>query len=144
MLSERLFGNQVLRMSDPIVKGVKRSPSRLTSRQNSTASARKGTFAAKTARPKPIVKRSKSEKAPARKAHKSTTKQSSSSSVKAKATKLAPPARKASPQKKTAASKNKPKAVAHKPVPVKKPKKAAPSKAAKARPVPAKQLKQAK
>jgi tetratricopeptide (TPR) repeat protein len=131
-------------MSDPIVKGVKRSPSRLTSRQNSTASARKGTLAAKTtARPKPIVKRSKSEKAPARKAHKSSAKQSSNTALKAKPTKLAPPARKSSTQKKAVASKIKAKAAAHKPIPVKKPKKAAPAKALKARPVPAKQSKQA-
>src|SRR3954452_15560433 len=105
MLSERLFGNQVLRMSDPIVKGVKRSPSRLTSRQNSTASARKGTLAAKTARPKPIVKRSKSDKAPARKAQKSGAKQRSNAAAKAKLTKPAPTARKASAQKKAVAPK---------------------------------------
>src|SRR3954468_687752 len=132
MLSERLFGNQVLRMSDPIVKGVKRSPSRLTSRANSTASsARKGTLASKTARPKLIVKRSKSEKAPARKAHKSTTKQASNTTLKAKAAKLAPPARKASTQKKADAAKVKTKVAARRPAPVKKPKKAAPSKAVK-------------
>ena len=136
-------------MSDPIVKGVKRSPSRLTSRQSSTASARKGTLAAKTARPKPIVKRSKSEKAPARKAHKSGVKQSSSANAKAKPTKLAQTARKASPQKKVASSKLKTKAAAHKPSAAKKPKKVAPvkvvpTKATKARPVPAKQTRQAK
>jgi tetratricopeptide (TPR) repeat protein len=135
-------------MSDPIVKGVKRSPSRLTSRQNSTASAKKGTLAAKTARPKPIVKRSKSEKAPARKAQKSSAKQSSST-AKAKPTKLAQNTRKASPQKKVASSKLKTKAVAHKPSAAKKTKKATPVKAApvkttKARPVPAKQTRQAK
>ena len=130
-------------MSDPIVKGVKRSPSRLTLRQNSTASAKKGTLAAKTARPKPIVKRSKSEKAPARKAHKSSAKQSSHAAVKAKPAKLAAPLRKSSTQKKAVASKVKTKAAAHKPIPVKKPKKATLTKALKARPVPAKQSKQA-
>lgn len=132
-------------MSDPIVKGVKRSPSRLTSRQNSTASpARKGALASKTARPKPIVKRSKSEKAPARKAQKSNVKQSSAA-VKAKPTKAVPPARKASVQKKTAAPKAKTKTVARKPVPAKKTKKAAPVKAVTARSAAsAKQAKQAK
>jgi tetratricopeptide (TPR) repeat protein len=131
-------------MSDPIVKGVKRSPSRLTSRQNSTASARKGTLAAKTARPKPIVKRSKSEKAPARKAQKSGAKQSSNAAVKAKPTKPTPTARKASAQKKAVAPKPKTKAIAHKPSAVKKPKKVTPVKATKARPAPQKQTKQAK
>jgi hypothetical protein len=136
---ERLFGNQVLRMSDPIVKGVKRSPSRLASRQNSAASsARKGTVAAKATRPGPIVKRSKSEKAPARKADKSNTKQSSTATAKAKPAKTAP-SRKPSAQKKAVASKIKTKAAAPKPTPVKKPKKAAKSPSA-----PVKQSKLAK
>jgi tetratricopeptide (TPR) repeat protein len=138
------FGNQVLRMSDPIVKGVKRSPSRPTSRQNSTASSAKNqTLAGKTARPKPLVKRSLSEKAPARKAPRSNAKSGSSASAKSttakksaltkgKATKSAP-ARK-SPAPKQAASKVKAKAPARKPAPpaAKQQRKAAPVKVVRA------------
>lgn len=94
-------------MSDPIVKGVKRSPSRPASRQNSpTASAKNRALAGKTARPKPIVKRSSSEKAPARKAPKSISKASTGAAAKSKAAKTAP-ARKASVPKRTTASKAK-------------------------------------
>ena len=54
-------------MSDPIVKGVKRSPSRPTSRHTSTVSSSKNrSLAGKPA--KPMVKRSSADKAPARKA----------------------------------------------------------------------------
>ncbi len=130
-------------MSDPIVKGVKRSPSRPASRQNSTASSRKSALAGKTAaRPKPIVKRSKSEKAPARKAQKSNVKQTSSATTKTKAAKSAP-ARKAS-QPKRAASKVKAKVPARKSKqPAKQTKKAAPARAAKARALPSKSAKKA-
>src|SRR5207302_11330268 len=80
---EQSFGNQVLRMSDPIVKGVKRSPSRSLSRQNSPSSAAKNrALAGKGARPKPLVKRSAAEKAPARKASKSNMKSGSTAAAK--------------------------------------------------------------
>jgi tetratricopeptide (TPR) repeat protein len=143
-------------MSDPIVKGVKRSSSRPASRQNSPASSAKNrTLAGKNARPKPIVKRSSSEKAPARKAPKSVTKSGSTASAKGKAAKAAP-ARKAAAQKsvarkaastqkkaaalKVAAPKLKAKASVRKPVPpAKKPvKKLAPVKQTKSRPAPSK------
>ena len=59
-------------MSDPNVKGVKRSPSRPTSRHISAVSSSKNrSLANKSAKPKPMVKRSLAEKAPARKATKS-------------------------------------------------------------------------
>jgi tetratricopeptide (TPR) repeat protein len=135
---EQPFGNQVLRMSDPIVKGVKRSPSRPPSRQNSPASSAKNRkLGAKTARPKPIVKRSSSDKAPARKASKSHTKSGSSAVAKGKAAKAAH-ARKPSSAKKIASSKvkAKTKAPARKPAPpARKPKRAVQVKAAKARSV---------
>jgi tetratricopeptide (TPR) repeat protein len=124
-------------MSDPIVKGVKRSPSRPTSRQNSTpSSAKSRTLAGKSARPKPIVKRSSSEKAPARKAPKSSARAGASAGAKGKAAKAAP-ARKAPAPKKAAAatsksskaSKVKAPARSSKPAPPAK-KKAAPVKAA--------------
>jgi tetratricopeptide (TPR) repeat protein len=121
-------------MSDPIVKGVKRSPSRPASRQNTPASSAKNrTLAGKNARPKPIVKRSSSEKAPARKAPKAGTKSGSTVSAKSKAAKAAPPARKtAPPPKKVAASKVKAKAPVRKPVqPAKKAAKSVPVKATK-------------
>ncbi len=118
-------------MSDPIVKGVKRSPSRPASRQNSpSSSAKNRTLAGKSARPKPIVKRSSSEKAPARKAPKSNAKAGSSAGAKGKAAKAAP-ARKAPPAKKAAAATKSKAPVRSKPAPPAK-KKAAPVKAAKA------------
>jgi tetratricopeptide (TPR) repeat protein len=124
-------------MSDPIVKGVKRSPSRPASRQNSTpSSAKSRTLAGKSARPKPIVKRSSSEKAPARKAPKSNARAGASAGAKGKTAKAAP-ARKAPAPKKAAtatskatkASKVKAPARSSKPAPPAK-KKAAPVKAA--------------
>lgn len=94
-------------MSDPIVKGVKRSPSRPASSQNSPASSAKNrTLAGKNARLKPMVKRSSSEKAPARKAPKSGTKAATVASAKGKATKAAP-ARKAAAQKHSASAQKK-------------------------------------
>jgi hypothetical protein len=120
-------------MSDPIVKGVKRSPSRPASRQNTPASSAKNrTLAGKNARPKPIVKRSSSEKAPARKAPKAGTKSGSTVSAKSKTAKAAPAhARKtAPPSKRVVASKVK--APARKPAPpVKKAAKSVPVKATK-------------
>ena len=119
-------------MSDPIVKGVKRSPSRPASRQNSpSSSAKNRTLAGKSARPKPIVKRSSSEKAPARKAPKTSAKAGSSAGAKGKASNGAP-ARKAPAAKNAAAAKAKAPART-KPAPPAK-KKAAPVKAAKAAP----------
>jgi tetratricopeptide (TPR) repeat protein len=78
---EQPFGNQVLRMSDPIVKGVKRTPSRPASRQASSTKNR--AVAGKSARPKPLSKRGGADKAPARKA----TKTGMTASSKAKAAK---------------------------------------------------------
>jgi tetratricopeptide (TPR) repeat protein len=63
-------------MSDPIVKGVKRSPARPASRQASSTKNR--AVAGKSARPKPLAKRAAADKAPARKA----TKTGSSASAK--------------------------------------------------------------
>ncbi|HJU53361.1 MAG TPA: tetratricopeptide repeat protein [Pyrinomonadaceae bacterium] len=94
-------------------------------------------MAGKSARPKPIVKRSSSEKAPARKAAKSNTKAGSNAGAKGKVSKAAP-ARKAPAAKKAAASKVKPKAKAPARAktapPAKKTKKVVPAKAAKAAP----------
>jgi hypothetical protein len=148
---EQPFGNQVLRMSDPIVKGVKRSPSRPTSRQNTPASSAKNRkLGAKTARPKPIVKRSSSEKAPARKAAKLSSKSGSSTTAKSKSaspkgkTAKAAPARKPSASKKAASSKVKAKAPARKPaLPARKPAKQVSVKATKSRPVQSKKTKKA-
>lgn len=128
-------------MSDPIVKGVKRSLSRPASRNYSPASSAKNrTLAGKTARPKPLVKRSSSEKAPARKAPKShpksvSTAASKAASVKRKAVKAKPlrkaPAAKRVPAK-LAAPRVKAKAPIRKPIsPAKRTKKAAPVKPAK-------------
>jgi tetratricopeptide (TPR) repeat protein len=120
-------------MSDSIVKGVKRSPSRPASRQNSPASSAKNrTLAAKTARPKPLVKRSASDKAPARKAPKSSAKVVSTAANKSKSAKSAP-ARKSVPTKKAAASKTKATAARKPATPAKKQVKAAPVKASKSR-----------
>lgn len=59
-------------MSSPMVKGVKRSPLRSTSRQSSTSTTgRNRGLAGKSVRLKPITKRSSSAKAPAQKAKKS-------------------------------------------------------------------------
>jgi tetratricopeptide (TPR) repeat protein len=144
------FGNQVLRMSDPIVKGVKRSSSRPTSRQNSPASSAKNrALAGKSARPKPLVKRSASEKAPARKAPKSSAKTSAaatpkSKAVKAAARKPAAPKKLAATQKKAASSKVKAKTPARKPAPpARKTSKPVSVKATKSRQVQAKKTKKA-
>jgi tetratricopeptide (TPR) repeat protein len=146
-------------MSDPIVKGVKRSPSRPISRQNSTSSSAKNrALAGKTTRPKPLVKRSASEKAPARKAPKSNTRSGATAAAKStsakgkpaksKATKAAParksppPKRAASPSPKRAVSKVKAKAPARKPAPpARQQRKPVPVKVAKASPAKSKQSK---
>lgn len=145
---EQPFGNQVLRMSDPIVKGVKRSSSRPASRQNSPASSAKNrTLAGKSARPKPLVKRSPSEKAPARKAAKSSVKTSSTAAVKGKKAKAAPARKPPAPKKavvtkkKAVASKVKARTPARKPAPpARKPAKPVSVKATKSRPTPSKAL----
>jgi tetratricopeptide (TPR) repeat protein len=137
-------------MSDPIVKGVKRSPARPLSRQNSpSSSAKSRALAGKNARPKPLVKRSAAEKAPARKAPKSNTKSGSTAAVKSSSAKhkikKAAPARKSSaPKRAVSKVKAKAKAPARKPVPpAKKQQKPAPVKAAKARTTKAKSSKKA-
>jgi tetratricopeptide (TPR) repeat protein len=84
-------------MSDPIVKGVKRTPSRPSSRQ--ATSTKNRAVAGKSAHPKPLAKREGADKAPARKA----TKTGATASSRAKAAKkparsaatTTPPARKA-------------------------------------------------
>lgn len=139
-------------MSDPIVKGVKRSSSRPTSRQNSPASSAKNrTLAGKSARPKPLVKRSASDKAPARKAPKASAKSTSTATPKsnaaksAAARKLPAPKKVVATQKKAASSKVKAKAQTRKPAPpVKKLSKPVSVKATnKARPVQSKKTKKA-
>ena len=98
-------------MSDPIVKGVKRSPARPASRQASSTKNR--AVAGKSARPKPLAKRAAAaDKAPARKATKTgspasakATKKTAKSSA-ASSGRKAPPARaKGSAQGKTTARK---------------------------------------
>jgi hypothetical protein len=62
-------------MSDPVIKGVKRSSSRPASRHSSnTSSAKNRGNAGKTATPQPLKKRSAADKAPARKATKTNSK----------------------------------------------------------------------
>jgi tetratricopeptide (TPR) repeat protein len=131
-------------MSDPNVKGVKRSSSRPASRQNHPASSAKNrTLAGKGTRPKPLVKRSASEKAPARKAPKSNPRSGSSSAPKGKAAKAAA-ARKPPVPKKAASSKAKAKASARKPAPpAKKPGKPVSVKPTKSRPSLSKSTKKA-
>lgn len=123
-------------MSDPIVKGVKRSPSRPLSRQNSTqSSAKSRTLAAKSARPKPLVKRSASEKAPARKAAKSNPKSGPTAAAKSTSSKAKKsavrPARKISAPKRTSAAAAKAKVPAKAPA-----RKSAPSTKKQSKPAP--------
>jgi len=82
-------------MSDPNLKGVKRSSTRQTSAADS---AKNRPLAAKSARPTPLVKRSATEKAPARKAAKAKT-----ASAKIKPTKQST---KRAPAEKTSARKS--------------------------------------
>lgn len=93
-------------MSDPIVKGVKRSPARLASRHPTSSSSTKTRTAGKSGRPKPIIKRSAANKAPARKATKSGATASSKTRATKKAIKSAP-ARKTKVTKPAAAAKSK-------------------------------------
>jgi tetratricopeptide (TPR) repeat protein len=68
------FDNRVLRMSDPVIKGAKRPASRPATRGASPASSAKNRkLSAKSARPKPLAKRSPAGKAPVRKAAKAKT-----------------------------------------------------------------------
>ena len=120
-------------MSDPVVKGIKRSSSRPVSRQtSSTSSGKSRALASKSAaRPALITKRSSAEKAPARKATKSNEIASSKGKTSKKSTKSAPPQKKATARtQRPAAAK---KSTARKPTQVKAQKKVA--KAAPARPV---------
>lgn len=55
-------------MSSPMVKGVKRSPLRSTSRPSSASTTRSRSLAGKSVRPKPITKRSATGKGPVKKA----------------------------------------------------------------------------
>ncbi len=126
-------------MSDPIVKGVKRSPSRPASRHSETSSSKGRSLAGKSARPKPLAKRSAANKAPARKATKASA---ASGSAKVKASKksvkkvsakkpvAARPSPKSTKKKKTTAPARKPTASA-------KPKRSAPAKSVASRPTPA-------
>jgi tetratricopeptide (TPR) repeat protein len=108
-------------------------------------------LAGKSARPKPLVKRSSSEKAPARKAAKSSAKTSSTAAAKGKPTKAAPARKPPAPKKaavtpkKSVSSKVKTSAPpARKPAPpARKPAKSVSVKATKSRPVPSKKTKKA-
>lgn len=121
-------------MSDPNLKGIKRSPSNpATRRASTTSSAKSRALSEKSARPKPMLKRSPAEKAPARKATKSNAAPASKPKKSAKPAK--PAAKAAAPAKKSAGkvvasgkkaavkqkSLAKPKAPARKPAPSKKP-----------------------
>lgn len=123
-------------MSDPIVKGVKRSPSRPASRHSETSSSKGRSLAGKSARPKPLAKRSAANKAPARKATKASA---ASSSAKAKASKKS--VKKVSAKKPVAirhaqkSTKKKAAAPARKPTVSAKPKRSAPAKSVARRPV---------
>ena len=76
-------------MSDPIVKGVKRSPSRPASRQ--ATSSKNRAVGGKSARPKPLAKRAVgADKAPARKATKTSAASSPKTKTAKKATRKAP------------------------------------------------------
>lgn len=100
-------------MSDPNMKGVKGSPSTpATRRSSATSSAKSRALTGKSARPKPIVKRSPAEKAPAHKAAKAI----SASSAKSKAKKSTQPIKPATTAKKTAVAPKKAAAVKSSPV----------------------------
>jgi hypothetical protein len=146
----QLLGNQVIRMSDTVIKGVKRSPSRPASRHSSNTSAAKNRGSAgSTATPQPLKKRSTAaDKAPARKATKTNSRTpvaAASKNKSAKATKTTPVKKsvKATPRATKTKSKQTPKAAPAKsrtvaarktPTPVKTAKKqaSAPAKHAKA------------
>jgi tetratricopeptide (TPR) repeat protein len=85
-------------MSDTVIKGVKRSPSRPASRHNSqNSSAKNRATAGRSAKPQPLKKRSAAEKAPARKATKTNPKSPANAATKNKPVKT-----KSTPVKKTA------------------------------------------
>lgn len=87
-------------MSDPVIKGTKRSASRPAARGASTASSAKNRkLNTKSARPKPLAKRSSAEKAPVRKADKAKASAAAKSARPATSK-----ARQARPAKKSAAS----------------------------------------
>jgi tetratricopeptide (TPR) repeat protein len=93
-------------MSDPVVKGVKRSPARPASR-HTTSSPTKARTASKSGRPKPLIKRSAAaDKVPARKATKSTASASSKSKAAKKSLKSTP-ASKSKATKSAASSRSK-------------------------------------
>jgi tetratricopeptide (TPR) repeat protein len=95
-------------MSDPIVKGVKRSSSRPASRQ--ATSTKNRAVAGKSTRPKPLAKRTGADKAPARKATKTSTAAQSKTKAAKKPVKKAvtqPTARKAKPPASKGAAKGK-------------------------------------
>jgi tetratricopeptide (TPR) repeat protein len=88
-------------MSDPNIKGVKRSSTRQAA---SAAATKKRSATGKTARPKPLVKRSASEKAPARKAAKARTTPSPVVKTAAKSKASKKPSKSAAPRKPVAKS----------------------------------------
>ena len=111
-----------LRMSDPIVKGIKRSASRPASRPSSSSSGKSRTLGGKSAaRPASIRKRSAAEKAPARKATKSNGIASSKGKTTKKTAKRAPAHKAATRTSRPAAAAKK---TARKSTPVKAQKKA--------------------
>ncbi len=88
-------------MSDPVIKGVKRSPSRPAPRPNSQASSAKNrATAGRPTTPQPLKKRSAADKAPARKATKTNSKSPATAATKNKSAKTA--ATKSAPARKTA------------------------------------------
>jgi TolA-binding protein len=112
-----------------MVKGVKRSPLRSTSRPSSASTSKSRSLAGKSVRPKPITKRSASGKAPAKKAKKAGAIVTSKS--------------RATTKKKTVVAKKRPVSRPHaakKPVKVAAKKSPAPARSAKSRSVPAKAL----
>lgn len=89
-------------MSDPVIKGAKRPASRPATRGASPASSAKNRkLSAKSAKPKPLAKRSTAEKAPVRKAAKAKT--ASSGAAKTSRTPAAK-AKQAKPAKKSSAA----------------------------------------
>jgi tetratricopeptide (TPR) repeat protein len=114
-------------MSDPIVKGVKRSPARPASRQ--ATSTKNRAVAGKSARPKPLAKRAAgADKAPARKATKTGTNASSKAKAAKKPAKSgSASARKAQPARTKVAAQSKTTARKKQATPAKHPQKAAKS-----------------
>jgi len=92
-------------MSDPVIKGVKRSPSRpaASRHSSSTSSAKSRTTAGKSSPPQPLKKRSAADKAPALKAPKTVSKSPAPAPAKPKSAKATAKAAKAAPVKKVGA-----------------------------------------